>query len=291
MVPAGVPVLTVADREADIYDLFALPRAPGADLLVRATHDRCVREEAGRLWAAVRAAPVGDVVPVRVGRRADREPREALLTLRWAAVTLLPPRNRPDRAALAPLPLAAILAEEPTPPQGEQAIRWLLLTTRPVASGEEALACVRWYACRWLVERYHFALKSGCRIEELQLRTTARLERALAAYAIVAWRLLWLTYLARADPEQPCTVALTPAEWRVLYAATHPRTALPPRPPPLGEAVRWVARLGGFLGRAGDGAPGLKVLWRGLRRLEDLTIGWQLATASPGDPPGLVGNE
>jgi hypothetical protein len=129
-------------------------------------------------------------------------------------------------------------------------------------------------------------------VEDLQLRTTARVERVLAVYAIVAWRLLWLTYLARTDPEVPCTVVLSPAEWQVLAALTHPNQPLPARPPPIGQAVRWIAQLGGFLGRAGDGEPGLKVLWRGLRRLEDLTLGWQIAHAgaSPPLPGPLVGN-
>ncbi len=283
--PAGAGVVTVADREADIFDLFAQPRPPGHELLIRATHNRCVAEEAGYVWDAVRAAPVGEVVPVAVGRRADRAPREAWLSLRWVPLTLLPPRNRSDRATLAPVPVVAILAEEPAPPPGETAIRWLLLTTLPVAGGETALRCVRWYAHRWLIERYHFALKSGCKVEELQLRAADRLERALAVCAVVAWRLLWLTYLARADPDAPCTVALTTVEWQVLFAATQPRATRPARPPPLGQAVRWIARLGGFLDRRGNGEPGVTVLWRGVRRLEDLTLGWHLAA-----PPGLVGN-
>lgn len=281
VVPAEVAVLTVADREADIFELFALERPARTDLLIRATHNRRVAEEARHVWKAVEAAPVGEVVPVAVGRRADRPPREAWLTLRWTPVTLLPPRHHPQRATLAPVPLVAILAEEPRPPAGEAAIRWLLLTTLPVAAGEAALECVRAYARRWLVERYHYALKSGCRIEDLQLRTIDRVERALALYAIVAWRLLWLTYLARNSPEQPCTVALSPAAWQVLYRTRYPTAALPTQPPPLGQAVRWIARLGGFQDRAGDGDPGVKVLWRGLRRLEDLTVGWQLAHAAP----------
>jgi hypothetical protein len=286
-VPPGVRVVTVADREADIFDVFAQPRPPGHDLLIRATHNRCIAEAAGYVWDAIRTAPVGDVVPVAVGRRADREPREAHLTLRWTPLTLLPPHNRPDRAALVPVPVVAVLAEEPAPPVGEPAIRWLLLTTLPVADGEAALTCVRAYAQRWLIERYHFVLKSGCRVEAVQLRTAERVERLLAVYAIVAWRVLWLTYLARAAPDRPCTVALTTPEWQVLYAAIHRTPQLPPRPPPLSQAVRWIARLGGFLDRAGDGEPGVKVLWRGLQRLDDLTLAWQLATPAPAP---LVGN-
>ena len=176
------------------------------------------------------------------------------MALRWVPVTLLPPRNRPQRAALPSLPVVAILAEEPVPPPDEPPIRWLMLTTLPVASGEDALNGVRWYAHRWLIERYHSVLKHGCKVEALQMRTTERLKRALAVYAIVAWRLLWLTYLARSEPETPCTVALTTAEWQVLAAMRQPGTPLPARPPPLGQAVRWIAQLGGFLGRAGDGS-------------------------------------
>ncbi len=120
------------------------------------------------------------------------------------------------------------------PPAGTPPIRWLLLTSLGVATGEAALTCVRHYARRWLVERYHYVLKSGCQIEARQLRTAERLERALAVYAIVAWRVLWLTYLARAEPEQPCTVAVTETEWPVLYVAIHQTADLPAHPPPLG---------------------------------------------------------
>lgn len=290
-IPAGTRVLTIADREADIFDLFAQERPVQADLLLRITQQRGITEAPGLLWDALATTPVEDVVPVLVGRRADREPREALLTLRWRAVTVRPPRNRPDQAQLTPLSLTVIVAEEPVPPPGQPAICWRLLTTLPIRGGEEALQCVRWYALRWQIERYHYVLKSGCQIEALQLRHRDRVERALAMLAIVAWRLLWLSALSRTDPDQPCTVALSAQEWPVLWVAIHQRADVPAHPPPLGEAVRWVAHLGGYLNRASDGPPGVKVLWRGLRRLEDLTAGWLLARAFPAsalDP--LVGN-
>ena len=275
VVPAAVPVLTGADREADVCDLFAQSRPSHHELLIRAAHNRRIGEETRQPWTAARAAPGGAVVPVAVGRGGAR-----------------PPRHRAARAALPPVPVTAVLAEEPWPPPGEAPVCWLLLTTRPVAGGEAALACVRWYAQRWLVERFHDVLKSGCRIEALRLRTTARLERALALSATVAWRLLWLAHLARADPDQPCTVALTTVEWQVAHAATQRHAPLPSQSPPLGQAVRWIARLGGWLDRAGDGEPGAKVLWRGLRRLDDLVLGRRLAHGLPPapPPPGVVGN-
>ena len=101
-----------------------------------------------------------------------------------------------------------ILAEEDNPPTGHQAVRWLLVTSLPVSSLEDALRCLHWYSYRWLIERFHFVLKSGCRFEDLQLENAERLKRALASYLIVAWRLLWLTYEARRQPEQPCSEVL-----------------------------------------------------------------------------------
>ena len=279
VLPADVRVLTVADREADIFDLFAAPRRAGADLLIRATHDRRLVGETGRLWETIGAAPVLGTHVVAVGRGVERLPRKATLTLRVAAGTLAPPHNHRGRAQCVPQAVTVVLAEEETPPPATPAICWLLVTTRAVTHAEEAVDCVRWYALRWLIERYHYALKQGCQIEQVQLETAARLERAVATDSIVAWRLLWLTYLARVEPTGPCTQVLRTAEWQALWCATHHTPTPPETPPPLGEAVRWIARLGGFLGRRGDGEPGLKTIWRGLRRLEDLTAMWTLLHA------------
>ncbi|MCY0903228.1 MAG: IS4 family transposase, partial [Firmicutes bacterium] len=158
----------------------------------------------------------------------------------------------------------------------EQPIEWMLLTTLPITTLAEGLQCLTWYTYRWRIERYHYILKSGCQIEKLQLETKDRLMRALAVYSIVASRLLRLTYQARETPEAPCTEALSESEWRALYTATHKRTIVPKHPPTMQTAILWIAKLGGFLGRKHDGNPGLKVLWRGFRRLHDLTTMWEI---------------
>ena len=124
---------------------------------------------------------------------------------------------------------------------------------------------MRYYALRWLVERYHFVMKSGCRVERLQLETAGRLDRAVATYSAVAWRLLWLTYEARRHPGGSSERVLPREEWEVLCRAHRGGGGCPPT---LRDAVRRIARLGGFLGRKGDGEPGVKTLWRGLRRLK-----------------------
>jgi hypothetical protein len=189
---------------------------------------------------------------------------------------------------LAPLPLQVVLAEEETPPAGVKAVKWLLFTTLPVTCLAEAQTTVRRYSKRWLIERYHLVLKSGCRLESLQLETGERLQRALATYCLVAWRLLWLTYEARRDPERPCDQVLEPSEWQGLYATIHRTTQIPERPPTLQQAVRWIAQLGGFLGRRRDGSPGVQTLWKGWRHLHDIAATWELTHPTPS--PRLVGN-
>ncbi len=283
LVPAEMHVITVADREADIFALFALPRPAHSHFLIRATHNRVVDHDAHLLWPSIRQTTVGGTVVVDLRRGDDRPARQARLSLRWTTLALQPPRNRPDRTVLQPVPVQVLLAEEVDAPPGTSPIVWLLLTTLPLTTYAEAVQYVRWYTLRWLVERYHYVLKSGCRIEQLQLETADRLERALATYCSVAWRLLWLTYQARHTPELPCTVALTRTEWQALYATHHQTTTLPAIAPTLGEAVRWIAQLGGFLGRRRDGEPGVQTVWRGLQRLHDIAATWALL--HPDAPP------
>jgi hypothetical protein len=273
--PPDQAVVTVADREADFYDLFAAPRRPGHDLLIRAKSRRRIRHEARLLGPGIAARPVRGRLRVRLPRANGRPGRTVTLTLRFGRFVIEPPAVHPRRAQLVALPLTVVLAQEENPPKGVSPVRWLLLSTLPVRGRRAAAQLVHWYARRWLIERYNYVLKSGCRLEELQLETAARLERALATYALVAWRWLWLTYAARRDGDGPCDEVFEPQEWQVLqsYGGQEPTG----QPPSLAAAVRLVARLGGFLGRRRDGMPGVRTLWRGLSRLGDLVTGYRLA--------------
>jgi hypothetical protein len=146
-----------------------------------------------------------------------------------------------------------------------------LLTTRAVDSFAAACRCVQYYTLRWRVERFHYTLKQGCTVERLQFAEAHPLQNALAVYSIVAWRLLWLTSTARQQPEAPATAVLPPLELRGLAEATQtPVTTAR-------EAIRALARLGGFPTNPSAKEPGVKVLWRGLRRLEAMVEGWELA--------------
>lgn len=276
-----VCVVTVADREADIYELFQ--EAEGeTHVLVRAAWNRRLDgEKPDYLWEAVARSPRQGTFTVEVGRAQDRLPREATVAVRFTRVTLRPPKHRAKRDGLQPVTLSAIEVREEKPPPDQEALHWLLLTTWPVENLVDARRCARWYALRWLVERYHFVLKSGCRIEARQLATTERLQRCLAVYAIVAWRLLWLTYQARVTPDIPCTVVLQTHEWQALYCYIHRVTTPPAEPPSLNQAMHWIARLGGFLDRTHDGEPGVKTLWLGWQRLHDIAQGSLLARSPP----------
>jgi hypothetical protein len=170
-----------------------------------------------------------------------------------------------------------LLVEDINPPSNDKPIHWLLLTTLPIDTFDRAWQCVVWYSLRWLIERFHFTLKSGCKIEALQLETAARLCNALATYSILAWRLMGLTYQARLFPDASCQSVLQTAEWKILRRKFEPMNRSK-KPPTLRQAVRWIAQLGGVLARKGDGEPGLKTLWRGIGKLHHLVEGVQLAT-------------
>jgi hypothetical protein len=276
-------VVTVGDREAHIYEFFDAVVKAEAHFLVRASQGRSFTEDGVAVLAEVADWPVQDTYTLALTRHPGRPARDAQVELRYGTLTL----SQPHRAATGRETLTVQVVEviEPDPPPGQTAVHWLLLTSWPVRTLAQAQQMVEWYTYRWLIERFHYVLKSGCKLEDRQLQTQARLERLLAVFNLVAWRLLWLTYQARQTPAVSCLVALTEEEARVLYAHHHQTTRVPDTLPTLLEATRWIAQLGGFLGRKGDGEPGVKVLWRGWMRLQDKLDTWRLF-----HPPQDVGN-
>ena len=117
-------------------------------------------------------------------------------------------------------------------------------------------------------------------MEMRQLETAERLQRCLAVFSVIAWRIVFTTMLAHAIPAEACTAVLDMDEWQALYCHIHQTTTLPPTPPSLRDAVRWIARLGGFQGRNHDGEPGVKVMWKGFQHLAGLTSMYRLLRPS-----------
>lgn len=282
VLPAELCVVHVADRESDIYDWMAAERPPNTHLLIRvAQGSRTVvhgpNGDEGELSAVVRAqTPLGRhqlEVP-----RGDGEPaRPATVSVRVAVVEVAPPLHAKCRSQLPNVKVWVIEAWEEDPPAGEEALRWCLLTTEEVVTLDDAVGKLGDYALRWRIERFHFALKQGCKVEALQLDTAERLANAVAVYSQVAVRLLRLTYLGRQKEETPVEQEFTPVEVEVLDCCRQRQERRPSaRVRTIREAIRVIAMLGGHLGRKGDGPPGVKTLWRGLRRLTDQVIGYQI---------------
>lgn len=271
----------IADREGDLYDLFVEAPCPerGADWLVRVQHADRLLTDGRKLRAVIDAAPVLAEIsferPAANGRRA----RTVHQQIKAVRVTLQAPA-RPDRT-LPDVTVTALLATEPHPPAGEDPLDWLLLTNLPVETPEQAIEKLSWYLCRWQIEVFFKVLKSGCRVEQLQLETRARLEPALAFYMIIAWRVLYLTMLGRDCPEMPCDTVFADEEWKAVYLVTQ-RKPPPEQPPSLDTMVRMVATLGGFLNRKHDGFPGPKTLWIGLQRIPDFVLALEAARSIEG---------
>jgi hypothetical protein len=268
VVPPHVHAIMVADREADIYDLFVLERADNVDLIIRSAHDRRLSDQHQKLFALLATQPAAGTFSVPVMRMAKRKKRVATLEIRFSPITL--PAQRKDRhAIIKDVPLIAIEVREVS--IADEPILWRLITTIQSANSlDGAIKCAKLYTMRWLIERFHYTLKSGCKVEDLQLETGTRLMSALAVYTIVAYRLLHITYAARITPNIPCTVFISNEHWKALYRFQHKTMLVPNKPFTVQKAVFAIAKLGGFLGRKSDGFPGVKVLWRGLTRLDDI---------------------
>lgn len=267
-------IVNVADREGDIYEWYveydSYAPQTRADWIVRAAQDRCVQTgESAKLWQTLGQASVLGALEVEVKARPNRAARLARVTVRTATVSLAPPARR--GYPLPEITVNAVLAREDTPPPGMEALEWLLLTSLPVSTFEQAATVVAWYTVRWCIEVYFHVLKNGCQTERLQLETEERLLPCLALYMIIAWRVLFTLMLGRACPELDCEVIFEAKEWQAAYIVVK-RCPPPPVPPQLGEIVALVASFGGYLGRKHDGPPGPKTMWIGLQRLRDFVI-------------------
>ena len=283
LTPAGVEVVTVCDREADIYEMFVLAQKKKDSLVIRASADRVLAEKKVRkLWAKVEQQPLAGQLTLQITSNQQRPARQATVSVRFTQVKLKPPW-RPNQKKLPVMTLNAILVREDEPPASvDEPIEWLLLTNTSVQNFDDAVRVGDWYSCRWHIEVYHKIIKSGCTVEDCRLEKAERLHNYIALMSVVAWRLHWLTYLNRTDPDLPCTVILTATEWQALYRRIHHTTS----PPTVRQAVRWIAQLGGFLGRKRDGEPGITVIWRGWQRLQDMADTWYLVN----EQSQLVGN-
>jgi hypothetical protein len=267
-------LISVGDREADLYELFqeAIQDPYGPKLLIRAERTRNRKVEQEDLWQRMNAELVAGWLEVAVPGRALRRARTARLQIRFAQVVLRPPA----RSRFPALRLWAVYAREVGHgAEVTEPIDWMLLTTVQTESFEEACQRLSWYGRRWGIEVYHRTLKSGCRIEDRRLDGTRSLEACLAIDLVVAWRVYWLTMVAREKPDTPCDQILSEEEWHVLSVWATDKIA--DKAPSVRQAMRWIGNLGGWLPRGKQDNPGTTCMWRGLARLPSMVQGYLLA--------------
>jgi hypothetical protein len=286
-----VQVVTICDREADMYEFLLLSSQIDAPVLVRADTNRAVNKRsmytldpAVKLWEFMKGQKISGSFEVEVPLRKKtkhataREARTALVTLKFGSFNLNPPKKLSSK--LPDIAMQAVYVYETDPPDDVEPLEWMLLTNFPVETFEQAYEKVKWYCLRWRIEMFHKVLKSGFNIEACRLSDANRLIRYLTVMSVIAWRLFMVTLIARTDPQLPCTTVLGNVEWQVLSLKVKKGTRSQKTVPTVGEAVVWIAQLGGFLARKNDGYPGIITLWRGWKRLADLAEGFNLVSLS-----------
>jgi hypothetical protein len=266
--------INIGDREGDIYEFFleSDESLKNAQWIIRSTQNRKLADGSQKLWDKVRSTnSIGEVefvLPEGRGRKSRKIKQE----IRVATVELKAPLRH--NKELENTTITIVLASEVNPPEGEKPVEWLLLTSLDVNDYKNAIKVIEYYLCRWQIELYFKALKSGCKIEKLQLESLDRIEKCFAIYMIIAWRILFTTMLGRIAPEMLCDCVFSESEWKSVYMVTHkeqpPKTA-----PSLNTMIKMVAQLGGFLNRNSDGDPGIKTVWIGMQRMRDFALSWE----------------
>ena len=269
----------IADREADIYELFFCAYETNTDLLIRAKHNRRLTDRSA-LWDAVSELKPAAKTSISIPDNGWTKRVDIDVEVRFHQVEILRPDTSKNEYKSIKMTAVELRQVSPKMEWQKEQLHWKLLTTLSVENTGEALQCVRWYCYRWLIERFHYTLKSGTRIEKLQLQKAGALQKAIHVYSIAAMRIMQLTYQARDTPDVSCEIVLSKQQWIVLYTLIHKSPPKADQIPTLGEVAKWIGRLGGHLGRKSDGPPGLKAIWTGYKRLCDAASAYLILTNS-----------
>lgn len=299
--PADSMLVHVGDRGADVFRFMNQGRKLNHHFVVRAVHNRHVDQTATdepalsrRLWDKLTAQSVLGQITVSVGTQCDgngkikRKGREAILDIRTAPVQVPPPVNDPRTKDEQPLDLWAIYLSEPNPPEGQEPIQWMLLSSLAAQTLEQATQLIGYYTLRWKIEEWHRCLKQGCRIEDSQLDHAMDLQRLAAIQSVLAVRLLQLRDLADAQQQpQPDTASASAATTQsnqilqqyvpalyLLIVGQLAKVPIDQLTPQL--FLLTIAKRGGYLNRKHDHRPGWIVLWRGWTDIVQMAQGAEL---------------
>jgi hypothetical protein len=273
-------IVHIGDRESDIYELFSIAHQAGTHFLLRTCVDRLAGDGGHTVADEMREAQVQGMHRVQVRDKKDAV-SEAVVEIRYRRIWVLAPVAK--QKMYPPLMLTALHATERDPPKGREPVDWKLVTDLPIRSRKDAVEKLNWYAMRWKIETFHKILKSGCKAEDVKLRTAERLVNLIAILYLLSWRVFWMTMLNRTSPEASPQMALTPTEIYLLDQLVGDSPSATPTGNQLSLYLTKLARLGGYLARAKDPPPGNTVMWRGMTRLTDIQLGFILGTKLMGN--------
>lgn len=277
-------IVHIADREGDFYELYRECCEHEAKFLIRASQNRAInktkRREASKdkIFDYFRSLKPEATITTEIQINKEKKHRKAKLCVAFKKFTLPPPPNRTankDGKKLYNMDLYGVIILEKKPPKNHEPLEWLLITNIPVTNTQEAIEKMRWYSLRWNVETFHKILKSGCSIEGAQLRSKKNLIKYITTKSVIAWRIFWLSRISRIDLNYNCNTVLTKIQQDVLFKRFN-KGKINTEPISVKQALNWIGKLGGYIGRNSDAPPGIITIWKGWTRLmnmvDDYTI-------------------
>jgi Transposase DNA-binding/Transposase DDE domain len=264
----------IGDRESDIFELFYAAHQAETHFVFRIFLDRLAGDGQHTISKEMSQTKIQHRHVIQI-RNAKGQLEDAVLAIRYQPIRIHPPQGKQKR--FPELSLTVIDAEELDPPPGRDPIHWKLMTNLPILSPSDAIEKLNWYALRWKIETFHKILKSGCKAEESKLRTAERLVNWIALLCILSWRIFWMTMMNRSTSQVPVSVVFTDLECLLLERLRPEKKSDSPNKKSLSSYIIKLARLGGYLARANDSPPGNTVIWRGMLRLMEIQLGFELA--------------
>ena len=255
-VPAGVDAIVMCDREGDIYEVYQSALEIGCGFVIRVAQDRKT-ETSAKIFSRIRNAPAIGYATVEIPRDSGKNRKARVAKM---AVSSCSVRISKEKTSL-PLNLVRIVEVSET----DEPIEWILSTSLPVDTAEDAMTVVEYYVQRWKIERFHYVLKQGCKVEEIQQRSVERILPVILICSMIANFILAMTYFSRILPDASCDLMFDEDDWKLLYRFAQ-KTKTPPKPPySLAQAIAFLGQLGVGKRAPSDADYGVKAIWLGLK--------------------------
>ncbi len=276
ILPSGVKAIFISDRESDIHEYFECLSDLETLFVVRHSQNRRTKMASGELSYVrkeLEESPILGRTEIVIPKGHNGKARIAKVNVQWKEVTF---HIRPGGLAIhknrKPITLTTLrIFEEGAVLEGDP-IDWILYTNLSVKNLAEALEVLRIYACRWRIEEFHLTLKSGMKVEKNRFGSGENIQRLLAISVPMAVKLMELQYTSRKNPDLPALDVMSEMEVAAVKAVVKLQTGKLPRNLTISQAIKHIAFLGGWMGRKGDGPPGIRTLWEGWRQIQFLVM-------------------